>query len=70
MELRKDPITRSWVVAGHPEQEKISSPEAEEIEPGKNSFYPVPVENDQFIRLVFDHLVEGIEEVAPGVDRL
>lgn len=23
MELRKDPITRSWVVVGHPEQEKI-----------------------------------------------
>jgi UDPglucose--hexose-1-phosphate uridylyltransferase len=23
MELRKDPITRSWVVAGHPEREKI-----------------------------------------------
>lgn len=25
MELRKDPITRSWVVAGQPEREKISS---------------------------------------------
>jgi UDPglucose--hexose-1-phosphate uridylyltransferase len=23
MELRKDPITRSWVVAGHPEREKV-----------------------------------------------
>jgi UDPglucose--hexose-1-phosphate uridylyltransferase len=23
MELRKDPITRSWVVVGHPEQEKV-----------------------------------------------
>ena len=23
MELRKDPITRTWVVAGHPEQEKV-----------------------------------------------
>jgi hypothetical protein len=23
MELRKDPITRSWVVVGHPEREKI-----------------------------------------------
>ena len=23
MELRKDPITRSWVVVGHPEREKV-----------------------------------------------
>jgi len=25
MELRKDPITRSWVVVGHPEEEKIAA---------------------------------------------
>ena len=27
MELRKDPITRSWVAIGHPEQEEAQPPE-------------------------------------------
>jgi UDPglucose--hexose-1-phosphate uridylyltransferase len=58
MELRKDPITRSWVVVGHPEREKVRPdpcPLCSENRVETRVIMDLP-ENDQWQVRVYPHL--------------